>query len=100
MEAAGNNRPSRPWDRYRGLKKWGWYLDDLSGWRAMLATAAQVKVLEIGAFDGVSANLMLDLLFTHPQSELHAIDPWLPDPTTPEVDDQTRTCFEENCRIG
>jgi predicted O-methyltransferase YrrM len=89
-----------PWARYRGAKKWGWYLDDGEAWRRLFATDAPVKALEVGAFDGVSANLMLDLLFTHPQSEVHAIDPYLPDPTTPEVDATTRGCFEENCRIG
>lgn len=91
---------TNPRDRYRGVKKWGWYLDDLANWRALLTSAAPVKALEIGAFDGVSANLMLDLLFTHPESEVHAIDPFLPDPTTPEVDEQTRGCFEENCQTG
>jgi hypothetical protein len=100
MDSAGPDPPSHPWDRYHGAKKWGWYLDDLDGWREMLATEAPIKALEVGAFDGVSANLMLDLLFTHPQSEIHAIDPYLADPTTPEVGDQTRECFEENCRIG
>ena len=89
-----------PWDRYRGAKKWGWYLDDLDGWLELLHTGAPVKALEVGAFDGVSANLMLDLLFVHPESEVHAIDPFLPDPTTPEMDDQTRACFEDNCVTG
>ncbi len=91
---------TKPWDRYRGLKKWGWYLDDLANWQVLLSSDAPVKALEVGAFDGVSANLMLDLLFTHPQSEVHAIDPFLPDPTTPEVDDQTRESLEANCEIG
>lgn len=100
MDALDHHPPSMPWDRYRGVKKWGWYLDDLHGWRSLLTTEAPVKALEVGAFDGVSANLMLDLLFTHPESEVHAIDPYLPDPTTPEVDERTRDHFEENCRIG
>jgi predicted O-methyltransferase YrrM len=95
-----NSPPVKPWDRYRGIKKWGWYLDDLDGWMGLLHSSQQVKALEVGAFDGVSANLMLDLLFTHPGSELHVIDPFLPDPTTPELDTQTRHSFEENCRIG
>lgn len=89
-----------PWDRYRGLKKWGWYLDDLASWERLLHTKDRVRVLEVGAFDGVSANLMLDLLFTHPESELHAIDPFLPDPTTPEVNEETRLHFEENLATG
>lgn len=86
--------------RYAGLKKWGWYLDDLPAWRAILATGQKVRALEIGAFDGVSANLMLDLLFTHPDSEVHCIDPYEPDPTTPQVCAQTKADFLENLRIG
>jgi len=89
-----------PADKYRGAKKWGWYLDDLPAWRRMLFSAEPVRALEVGAFDGVSANLMLDLLFTHPASEVHAIDLFQPDPTTPEVDGGTRALFEENCRTG
>lgn len=91
---------SNPHDKYRGHKQWGWYLDDLAAWRELFARKEPVKVLEIGAFDGVSANLMLDLLFTHPLSEVHAIDPFLTDPTTPEVNEDTRACFEDNCRTG
>ena len=89
-----------PWDRYCGTKQWGWYLDDLEGWEDLLRSDAPVKALEIGAFDGVSANLMLDLLFVHPDSEIHAIDPFLPDPTTPEVNEETKVCFEQNCTTG
>lgn len=92
--------PKQAHSRYRGLKHWGWYLDDLEAWRALLHTHRKAKVLEIGAFDGVSANLMLDLLFTHPESELHCIDPYEPDPTTPQVCAQTKLDFEENRRIG
>jgi len=100
MASAGENAPPQPWERYRGTKKWGWYLDDLESWKLLLTTSERVRALEIGAFEGVSTNLMLDLLFTHPQSEVHAIDPYLPDPTTPEVNTQTRECFEENCITG
>ncbi len=90
----------KPWDRYRGTKAWGWYLDDLENWRLLLTNASPVKALEIGGFEGISANLMLDLLFIHPESEVHTIDPFMPDPTTPEVNDRTKQCFEENQRIG
>ncbi len=91
---------SRPWDKYTGAKQWGWYLDDLPALQSLLHSTEPVKALEIGAFDGVSANLMLDLLFPHPQSEVHVIDPWLPDPTTPELGEETRARFESNCRTG
>jgi predicted O-methyltransferase YrrM len=86
--------------KYSGLKRWGWYLDDIERWRELFATAARVEALEIGAFDGVSANMMLDVLFVHPQSEVHAVDPYLPDPTTPEVGAVTQEVFCENVRRG
>ena len=72
--------------KYQGLKEWGWYLDDLQQWKSLLGRMEPTKALEIGAFDGISANLMLDELFPNPQSEIHCIDPFLPDPTTPQVD--------------
>jgi predicted O-methyltransferase YrrM len=94
------NPAPHPHDKYLGVKKWGWYVDDLLALRLLLHSTEAVKALEIGAFDGVSANLMLDLLFTNPLSEVHAIDPWLPDPATPELCSATRDQFDENCRIG
>jgi len=92
--------PQQAHARYRGLKQWGWYLDDPAAWRALLHTHRKAKVLEIGAFDGVSASLMLDLLFTHPESEVHCIDPYEPDPTTPQVCAQTKEQFHQNVRLG
>ena len=91
---------ARPWDKYDGLKHWGWYVDQFDAWREHLSTDAPVRVLEIGAFDGGSANMMLDAIFTHPQSQVVAIDPYRPDPTTPEVDAPTRDTFLRNARIG
>lgn len=99
MSMAGG-AATRPWDKYDGIKQWGWYVDQFDAWREHLATDAPVRVLEIGAFDGVSANMMLDAIFTHPQSQVVAIDPYLPDPTTPEVDASTRDTFLRNARIG
>lgn len=86
--------------RYVGLKQWGWYLSQLDEWMIHVYRADPVHVLEIGAFDGVSANLMLDLVFPHPQSRITAIDPYLPDPTTPQVAAHTRSQFLENVRLG
>jgi predicted O-methyltransferase YrrM len=86
--------------RYHGLKQWGWYIDQMPLWKQHLATADAVRVLEIGAFDGVSANMMLDEIFTHPQTQLVAIDPYLPDATTPEVGAGTRETFRRNVEIG
>ncbi|HEX2747682.1 MAG TPA: class I SAM-dependent methyltransferase [Verrucomicrobiales bacterium] len=100
MGTEGDPDGPRPWDCYRGTKAWGWYLDDLENWQTFLATDKPVKALEVGGFEGISTNLMLDLLFTHPDSQVHAIDPFLPDPTTPEVDGLTRECFIENCKTG
>lgn len=86
-------------NKYVGLKKWGWYLDPRD-WQRLFFTDKPVRALEIGAFDGVSANLMLDLLFPNPESRVFCIDPFLPDPTTPEVCDQTRRDFFENRKRG
>lgn len=87
-------------EKYVGLKEWGWYLGDLHGWKHLLETDGPIRALEIGAFDGVSANLMLDELFHHQESEVHCIDPFLPDPTTPQVGDETREDFFRNREIG
>lgn len=86
--------------RYEGLKKWGWYLPDAQQWIRHFRSDTPVKALEIGAFDGVSAALMLDVLFPHPVSEVHAVDPYLPDPTTPQVSAQTRELFLRNRLTG
>jgi len=86
-------------DKYVGLKKWGWYLG-LQDWKTLFHTEKPARVLEIGAFDGVSANMMLDHLFPHPESRVCCIDPFLPDPTTPEVSKQTRLDFYENLKRG
>ena len=85
---------------YSGLKKWGWYLDDLERWGRLFATDQPARVLEIGAFDGVSANVMLDVLFSHSDSSVHCVDAFLPDPTTPQVNETTRRLFEENMVAG
>jgi predicted O-methyltransferase YrrM len=87
-------------DRYEGHKKWGWYLDQITQWQYWLASKDPVRALEIGAFDGVSANLMLDLLFPHPDSTVHCIDPYLADPTTPQVSVETKDVFLRNCITG
>lgn len=86
--------------KYANEKHWGWYRLQPEQWRCFLATPEKVKVLEIGAYDGTSANMMLDEIFTHPESEVHTVDPFLSDPTTPGVGSHTRERFEENCRRG
>ncbi len=96
---AGSLSPSAP-ERYEGLKHWGWYLDDATRWMKFFRTEARVRAMEIGAFDGVSANLMLDVLFVHPQSEMHTVDPYQNDETTPQVNQQTREHFMRNAQHG
>lgn len=87
--------------QYQGLKAWGWYLRDSMRWQYWLKTTKKVRAMEIGAFDGISACLMLDLLFLHPESTVDAIDPYLPDVTTPEVSCQTIETFRANrCQGG
>jgi predicted O-methyltransferase YrrM len=86
-------------EKYAGLKEWGWYFG-LEEWKSLFYTQKRVRALEIGAFDGVSANMMLDHLFVHPESEVICIDPFLPDPTTPQVCEQTKKDFYENRRRG
>ncbi len=86
--------------KYQNHNKWGWYRLQPGVWKRTLATSQKLRVLEIGAYDGVSANVMLDAIFTHPESEVHTIDPYLSDPTTPGVGAETRERFEENCRRG
>ena len=44
--------------------------------------------------------MMLDVLFPHPNSEIHVVDPYEPDPTTPEVAPETETVFAENLLAG
>ncbi len=86
--------------KYTDEKRWGWYRLHPERWLRHLASDEPMRVLEIGAYDGVSANMMLDSVFRHPASEVHTIDPYLSDPTTPGVGEWTRELFEQNCRRG
>lgn len=88
-------------NKYRGHKQWGWYLDDQVYWVSLLHfDEGPVKAMEIGAYDGVSANMMLDLLFPHPETRLHCLDPYLPDPTTPGENEQWKELFLQNRETG
>jgi predicted O-methyltransferase YrrM len=87
-------------EKYSGLKNWGWYLDQFHQWHFWLATPKPVRALEIGSFDGISANVMLDGLFTHPESWVDCIDPYTSDPTTPQVTMDTKELFNRNREIG
>jgi predicted O-methyltransferase YrrM len=92
--------PRIPLEKYRDDKSWGWYRMVPAIWLRWVASCHPVKALEIGAFDGVSANVMLDAIFPHPESTVDTIDPYLPDPCTLKVCHQTRDLFEENTRRG
>jgi predicted O-methyltransferase YrrM len=94
-----NNEGRKLAEKYVGLKEWGWYFG-LGEWRELFYSDKKVRALEVGAFDGVSVNMMLDHLFVHPESEVICIDPFLPDPTTPQVCEQTKTDFYENRKRG
>ncbi|MES2476502.1 MAG: hypothetical protein V4640_12035 [Verrucomicrobiota bacterium] len=59
--------------RYQGEKMRGWFLEDYGRWQEQFGMEGAAMVLEIGATDGVNTNAMLDLLFPHPHSEVHAI---------------------------
>lgn len=86
--------------KYADGKDWGWYRMVPAAWLRWVASRHPAKVLEIGAHDGVSANVMLDTIFPHPDSTVDTIDPYLPDPSTPNVGTRTRELFDENKRRG
>jgi hypothetical protein len=86
--------------RYRGLKTHGWYHDDFERWSVWIAADEPVRVLEVGASDGVSANVMLDALFPHPESEVHCIEAYDDIPELPGFADSRRDDFAENARRG
>lgn len=86
--------------RYRGLKTHGWYCDEFERWSVWIAADEQVRVLEVGASDGVSANVMLDALFPHPESEVHCIDAYDDILGLPGFAESRRKDFAENARRG
>jgi hypothetical protein len=86
--------------RYRGLKTQGWYCDEFERWSVWFAADEAVRVLEVGASDGVSANMMLDALFSHPDSEVHCIDDYNEIPGLPGLSESRREDFVENARRG
>jgi hypothetical protein len=84
--------------RYRGLKTHGWYHDDFERWSVWIAADEPVRVLEVGASDGVSANVMLDALFPNPESEVHCIEEYHDILELPGFADSRRQDFAENAR--
>jgi predicted O-methyltransferase YrrM len=91
-------------DKYTGLKEWGWYMHDFSHIKAHLAAhlplTEKLMILEIGAFDGIGTNMLLDEFFTNKETVIFTVDPFLPDETTPQVNDETRVLFVSNLKAG
>lgn len=58
---------------YNGNKARGWFVEDAERWTHWFGRKEPTRVLEIAATDGISTNAMLDLLFLHPESEVHTI---------------------------
>lgn len=77
-----------------------WYLNDYQQWHFWLGTAKPIRALEIGASDGVSANLMLDKLFPHPESRVDCIDPYDVDEGNQAQLMKIKDLFLQNREIG
>ena len=48
-------------------------------WLGQLKTNRPIMGMEIGTFQGESAEWMLENIFTHPDSKYYCVDPWLPE---------------------
>lgn len=83
-------------DQYAGESGRSWHSEDFPAWSIFFReTRLAVKVLETGAGDGTSANLMLDELFPHAESEVHAVDLY-----DEETGGEERAHFEANAAAG
>lgn len=69
--------------RYKGELSSGWFIDDYERWKLFFRKSEPARVLVIGPSDGISACLLMEVLFTHPSSEIHSID-W------PDAEGETR----------
>lgn len=90
--------------KYTGLKEWGWYMHDFSHMKKHLADhlplSKPLMILEIGAFDGIGTNMLLDEFFKNKKTVLYTVDPFLADETTPQVNAETRVLFVQNLEAG
>ena len=91
--------PPDPLSHYR-LEAGGWHQTEAALWELWLATDHPMRVLEIGAGDGGSANLMLDLLFPNPESEVHCIGLYEPNAESPDRVEQQHQDFVANATAG
>jgi uncharacterized HAD superfamily protein/hypoxanthine phosphoribosyltransferase len=82
--------------KYVGGGGSGWFPEDWLAWSVLFGTGDKpVRVLETGAGSGAGASLMLDLLFTHLESEAHCIDLY-----DGEAGAAARAAFESNAGAG
>ncbi len=51
-----------------------WYAEDFGLWKRLFVASVPVKILATGVASGVGVSLMLDELFLHPGSAIHAVD--------------------------
>lgn len=53
-----------------------WFSNNISVWRKVLKKyrGKQVKALEIGSYEGMSASWLLDNILTHPQANITCVD--------------------------
>jgi hypothetical protein len=76
---------------YRTANDWAGILPDTQ--------TTPIKYLEIGAFYGANLLSVADTYASHPDSELHCIDPWLDYPEYPEYkNDDKETIYQTFCR--
>lgn len=59
--------------KYRGSAEREWFYDDVERWTYWFGTHNPAKIMEFGGSNGVGANLLLDHIFPHPDSEIHYI---------------------------
>jgi hypothetical protein len=82
--------------KYVGGGGSGWFPEDWLAWSVLFGRGDKpVRVLETGAGSGAGACLMLDLLFTHLESEAHCIDLY-----DGEAGAAARAAFESNAGAG
>jgi hypothetical protein len=61
--------------KYEGKRKWGWFTEGFRRYVDLLYAEEPRRALEIGWSEGVSANMMLEVLFPHRSSEVHVLFP-------------------------
>ncbi len=83
--------------QYSGERRFGWYVNDVKRWCHWFGRAEPTKVLELNASDGIATNAMLDLLFPHPESEVHSIH--ATNSLDPDEMRETLEAYHSNSRV-